>query len=97
MLESYFPLDNVLPKDLAVDNHMKLKFLALRKMGRDKKETLADKPLHFENLTCRQDNFDVSCLKIIENATSFYQLKIKESFDIERLKRKLNKQVIMSV
>ena len=32
------------------------------------------------------DNCDVSCFKIIDNATSFYQLKIKESFHIERLK-----------
>ena len=33
-----------------------------------------------------QDNCDVSCFKIIDNATSFYQLKIKESFNIVRLK-----------
>ena len=39
------------------------------------------------------DNCDVSCFKIIDNATSFYQLKIKESFHIERLKPELNKQV----
>ena len=36
---------------------------------------------------------DVSCFKIIDNATSFYQLKIKESFHIERLEPELNKQV----
>ena len=40
-----------------------------------------------------QDNCDVSCFKIIDNATSFYELKIKESFHIERLKPELNKQV----
>ena len=40
-----------------------------------------------------QDNCDVSCFKIIDNATSYYQLKIKESFHIERLKPELNKQV----
>ena len=92
MLESYSPLDNFLPKDLAVDNHMKLKFLALRKMGETRRKRLQTNPciLKIANLTCRQDNCDVSCLKIIENATSFYQLKIKESFDIERLKPKLN-------
>ena len=39
------------------------------------------------------DNCDVSCFKIIDNATSFHQLKIKESFHIERLKPELNKQV----
>ena len=33
-----------------------------------------------------QDNCDVSCFKIIDNATFFYQLKIKESFNIVRLK-----------
>ena len=43
------------------------------------------------------DNCDVSCFKIIDNATSFYQLKIKESFHVERLKTELNKQVDMSV
>ena len=36
-----------------------------------------------------QDNCDVSCFKIIDNATSFFQLKIKESFHIERLKLEL--------
>ena len=40
-----------------------------------------------------QENFDVSCFKIIDNATSFYLLKIKKSFHIERLKPELNKQV----
>ena len=35
----------------------------------------------------------VSYFKLIDNATSFYQLKIKESFHIERLKPELNKQV----
>ena len=39
------------------------------------------------------DHCDVSCFKIIDNATSFYQLKIKERFHIERLKPELNKQV----
>ena len=29
LLESYLPQDNALPRDLAVDNHMKLKFLEL--------------------------------------------------------------------
>ena len=34
------------------------------------------------------------CLEFIENATSFYQLKIRESFHIEQMKpAKLNKQV----
>ena len=39
-----------------------------------------------------QDNCDVSCFKIIDNATSFYQLKI-EKFHIESLKSEFNKQV----
>ena len=39
-----------------------------------------------------QDNCDVCCFKSIDNA-SLYQLKIKESFNIELLKPKLNKQV----
>ena len=45
------------------------------------------------NLNKINDNCDVSCFKIIDNATTFYQLKIKESFHIERLKPELNKQV----
>ena len=41
-----------------------------------------------------QDNCDVFCLEFIENATSFYQLKIRERFHIEQMKpAKLNKQV----
>ena len=36
-----------------------------------------------------------NCFKIlsIDNATSFYQIKIKESFHIEQLKSEFNKQV----
>ena len=41
-----------------------------------------------------QDICDVSCLEFSENATSFYQLKNRESFHIEQMKpAKLNKQV----
>ena len=44
-----------------------------------------------------QDNCNVSCFKIIDSATSYCQLKIKESFHIERLKPELNKQTGTSV
>ena len=43
----------------------------------------------FKNLSFSkncQDDCEVSCFKIIDNSSSFYQLKIKESFHIERLK-----------
>ena len=36
---------------------------------------------------------DISCFKIIDQASTYSQLKIKESFHIEQLKPELNKQV----
>ena len=41
---------------------------------------------------CR-DKCDISCFKILDNASTYSQLKIKESFHIEQLKPELNKQV----
>ena len=41
---------------------------------------------------CR-DKFDISCFKILDHASNYSQLKIKESFHIEQLKPELNKQV----
>ena len=40
-----------------------------------------------------RDKCDTSCFKIIDHATTYSQLKIKESFHIEQLKPELNKQV----
>ena len=34
-----------------------------------------------------------SCFKILDHASTYFQLKIKESFHIEQLKPELNKQV----
>ena len=36
---------------------------------------------------------DISCFKILDHASTYPQLKIKESFHIEQLKPELNKQV----
>ena len=36
---------------------------------------------------------DISCFKILDHASTYSQLKIKESFPIEQLKPELNKQV----
>ena len=41
---------------------------------------------------CR-DKCDISCFKILDNASTYSQLKIKESFHTEQLKPELNKQV----
>ena len=41
---------------------------------------------------CR-DKCDMSCFKILDHASTYSQLKIKESFHIEQLKPELNKQV----
>ena len=41
---------------------------------------------------CR-DKCDISCFKILDHASTFSQLQIKESFHIEQLKPELNKQV----
>ena len=41
---------------------------------------------------CR-DKCDISCFKILDHASTYSQLKIKESFHIEQLKPELNKQV----
>ena len=40
---------------------------------------------------CR-DKCDISCFKILDHASTYSQLKIKESFHIEQLKPELNKQ-----
>ena len=42
---------------------------------------------------CR-DKCDISCFKILDHASTYSQLKIKESFHIEQLKPELNKQVV---
>ena len=39
-----------------------------------------------------RDKCDTSCFKTIDHATTYSQLKIKESFHIEQLKPELNKQ-----
>ena len=36
---------------------------------------------------------DISCFKILDHASTYSQLKVKESFHIEQLKPELNKQV----
>ena len=36
---------------------------------------------------------DISCFKILDHASTYSQLKMKESFHIEQLKPELNKQV----
>ena len=41
---------------------------------------------------CR-DKCDISCFKILDHASTYSQLKIKESYHIEQLKPELNKQV----
>ena len=41
---------------------------------------------------CR-DKCDISCFKTLDHASTYSQLKIKESFRIEQLKPELNKQV----
>ena len=41
---------------------------------------------------CR-DKCDISCFKILDHASTYSQLKIKESLHIEQLKPELNKQV----
>ena len=46
----------------------------------------------FASKGCR-DKCDISCFKIIDHASTYSQLKIKESFHIEQLKPELNKQV----
>ena len=54
------------------------------------------KPLGFSK-NCDDDKIILMFLVskfIIDNATSFYQIKIKESFHIEQLKPELNKQVV---
>ena len=40
-----------------------------------------------------KDKCDISCFKILDHTSTYSQLKIKESFHIEQLKRELNKQV----
>ena len=40
-----------------------------------------------------EDKCDIPCFKIIDHASTYSQLKIKESFHIEQLKPELNKQV----
>ena len=40
---------------------------------------------------CR-DKFDISCFKILDDASTYSQLKINESFHNEQLKPELNKQ-----
>ena len=56
-----------------------------------------DKNSHvFRHLDCSRhcrDSCDASCFKIIDYAKTFSQLKIRESFQIERLNPELNKQV----
>ena len=42
---------------------------------------------------CR-DKCDISCFKILDHASTYSQLKIKESFHIEQLKSELNKQAV---
>ena len=56
-----------------------------------------DKNFHiFKHLSaskgCR-DKCDISCFKILDHASTYSQLKTKESFHIEQLKPELNKQV----
>ena len=56
-----------------------------------------DKNFHiFKHLSaskgCR-DKCDVSRFKILDHASTYSQLKIKDSFHIEQLKPELNKQV----
>ena len=50
---------------------------------------------HFKHLNaskgCR-DKCDISCFKILDHASTYFQLEIKESFHIEQLKPKLNLQ-----
>ena len=41
---------------------------------------------------CR-DKWDISCFKILNHASTYSQLKIKESFHIEQFKPDVNKQV----
>ena len=41
---------------------------------------------------CR-DKCDISCVKILDHASTYSQLKLKDSFHIEQLKLELNKQV----
>ena len=56
-----------------------------------------DKNSHvFKHLNCSRhcrDSCDASSFKIIDSAKTFSQLKIKESFHIERSNPELNKQV----
>ena len=56
-----------------------------------------DKNSHiFKHLSASKwckDKCDISCFKIIDHASTYSQLKIKESFHIEQLKPELKKQV----
>ena len=56
-----------------------------------------DKNSHiFQHLSASKgckDKCDISCFKIIDHASTYSQLKIKESFHIEQFKPELNKQV----
>ena len=47
------------------------------------------------SIGCRDKCDDISCLNILDHASTYSQLnyKIKESFNIEQLKYELNKQV----
>ena len=53
-------------------------------------------PTFFKHLSaskgCR-DKCDISCFKILDHASTYSQLKIKESYHIEQLKPELDKQV----
>ena len=52
--------------------------------------------LNFKHLSASKGwkyKCDISCFKIIDHASTYSQLKIKESFHIEQLKPELNKQV----
>ena len=40
-----------------------------------------------------RDKWDISCFKILDDSSTYSQLKIKESFHIEQLKPELNKHV----
>ena len=44
-----------------------------------------------------RDKCDISCFKILDHASTYSQLKIKESFHIEQLKPELNKQVELTL
>ena len=58
---------------------------------------IKDKKLHiFNHLTSSKnykDKCDLSCFKLLNSAPGYFQLKIKESYYIKRLKPELNKQV----